>query len=233
MNLYGLDYSLYDLGFADPTIIESLPDSHAMIMDRTRMDREAENLLKLSNSILKISKRDSSPPKHRHDGTSPLPLGMDWSPPPRNWDGPNTIWPHDFHTGWSYCVAVPSWSILSESEGSEPVVFYRVQVGLQSPEGVTTTRGVLRRFNDFLKLSSDLKQSFPRKKLPPTPPKGFFRMKSRTVLEEVSNFFILPLAGLMHLYEFFLYLESKPLFRCEKLQAKAEFGLSMCLLTVV
>ncbi|MFQ6619186.1 hypothetical protein Gotur_001414 [Gossypium turneri] len=23
-----------------------------------------------------------SPPKHRHDGTSPLPLGMDWSPPP-------------------------------------------------------------------------------------------------------------------------------------------------------
>ncbi|CAI0444260.1 unnamed protein product [Linum tenue] len=24
-----------------------------------------------------------SPPKHRHDGTSPLPLGMDWSPPPR------------------------------------------------------------------------------------------------------------------------------------------------------
>ncbi|KAF3600610.1 hypothetical protein F2Q69_00033032 [Brassica cretica] len=26
-----------------------------------------------------------SPPKHRHDGTSPLPLGMDWSPPPRKW----------------------------------------------------------------------------------------------------------------------------------------------------
>ncbi|KAE8687677.1 Adenine phosphoribosyltransferase 5 isoform 1 [Hibiscus syriacus] len=25
-----------------------------------------------------------SPPKHRHDGTSPLPLGMDWSPPPLN-----------------------------------------------------------------------------------------------------------------------------------------------------
>lgn len=30
--------------------------------------------------------------------------------------------------------------------------FYRVQVGVQSPEGNTTTRGILRRFNDFLKL---------------------------------------------------------------------------------
>lgn len=34
--------------------------------------------------------------------------------------------------------------------------FYRVQVGLQSPEGITTTRGVLRRFNHFLKLFSDV-----------------------------------------------------------------------------
>ncbi|KAI3455298.1 hypothetical protein Pfo_011961 [Paulownia fortunei] len=184
MNLYGLDYSLFDLGFADPTLIESLSSSHPMITDRRQREKEAENLLKLSNSILKNSKRNDSPPKHRHDGTSPLPLGMDWSPPPRNWDGPNTIWPHDFHTGWIYCVTVPSWSILSESGGSEPVVFYRVQVGLRSPEGITTARGVLRRFSDFLKLSSDLKQSFHMKKLPPTPRKGLLRMKSRTLLEE-------------------------------------------------
>lgn len=34
--------------------------------------------------------------------------------------------------------------------------FYRVQVGIQSPEGITTTRGILRRFNDFLKLSSEV-----------------------------------------------------------------------------
>lgn len=34
--------------------------------------------------------------------------------------------------------------------------FYRVQVGVQSPEGITTTRGVLRRFNDFLKLFADV-----------------------------------------------------------------------------
>ncbi|KAK4427990.1 PX domain-containing protein EREX [Sesamum alatum] len=184
MNLYGLDYSLFDLGFADPTFNESLSGSHPMIIDRRNREREEENLLKLSNSILRNIKRNSSPPRRRHDGTSPLPLGMDWSPAPLNWDGPNTIWPHDFHTGWSYCVTVPSWSFLSESEGSEPVVFYRVQVGLQSPEGVTTTRGVLRRFNDFLKLSSDLKRSFHKKKLPPAPPKGLLRMKSKTLLEE-------------------------------------------------
>ena len=29
--------------------------------------------------------RNPSPPKHRHDGSSPLPLGMDWSAPPRKW----------------------------------------------------------------------------------------------------------------------------------------------------
>ncbi|KAL1089635.1 hypothetical protein V6Z11_D07G034400 [Gossypium hirsutum] len=59
-----------------------------------------------------------------------------------------------------------------------------VQVGLQSPEGVTTTRGVLRRFNDFLKLFTELKTAFPKKSLPPAPPKGLLRMKSRVLLEE-------------------------------------------------
>ncbi|EEF46943.1 PX domain-containing protein EREL1 isoform X1 [Ricinus communis] len=125
-----------------------------------------------------------SPPKHRHDGTSPLPLGMDWSPPPRKWNGRNTIWPHDPRSGWSYCVIIPSWVVLPKSRDSDPVVFYRVQIGLQSPEGVTTTRGVLRRFNDFLKLYTDLKRSFPKKNLPPAPPKGLLRLKSRALLEE-------------------------------------------------
>lgn len=35
--------------------------------------------------------------------------------------------------------------------------FYRVQISVQSPEGVTTMRGVLRRFNDFLKLLTDVR----------------------------------------------------------------------------
>ncbi|CAA7046812.1 unnamed protein product [Microthlaspi erraticum] len=125
-----------------------------------------------------------SPPKHRHDGTSPLPLGMDWSPPPRKWNGRDTVWPHDPRTGWSYCVTLPSWVVLPKSRNSDPVVFYRVQISVQSPEGVTTMRGVLRRFNDFLKLLTDLKRAFPKKIFPSAPPKGMLRMKSRAVLEE-------------------------------------------------
>nr|VDD40798.1 unnamed protein product [Brassica oleracea] len=125
-----------------------------------------------------------SPPKHRHDGTSPLPLGMDWSPPPRKLNGGDTVWPHDPRTGWSYCATIPSWAVLPKSKNSDPVVFYRVQISVQSPEGVTTMRGVLRRFNDFLKLLTDLKKAFPRKSFPSAPPKGLLRMKSRAVLEE-------------------------------------------------
>ncbi|KAI4376332.1 hypothetical protein MLD38_014109 [Melastoma candidum] len=125
-----------------------------------------------------------SPPKHRHDGTSPLPLGMDWSSPPRKWNGRETVWPHDHRTGWSYCVTVPSWSLLPKSRGSDPVVFYRVQIGLQSPEGVTSLHGVLRRFNDFLRLFSDIKKAFPKKTVPSAPPKGLLRIKSRALLDE-------------------------------------------------
>ncbi|XP_051148892.1 PX domain-containing protein EREL2-like isoform X2 [Andrographis paniculata] len=124
-----------------------------------------------------------STPKHRHDGTSPLPLGMDWSPPPRVWGGRETVWPHDPRTGWSYCVTIPSWIVLAKSKDSDPTVFYRVQVGLQSPEGITTTRTVLRRFNDFLKLHAAIKRSFPQKNVPPTPPKGLLRMKTKAMLE--------------------------------------------------
>ncbi|KAK3040941.1 hypothetical protein RJ639_028815 [Escallonia herrerae] len=168
-----------------------------------------------------------SPPKHRHDGTSPLPLGMDWSPPPRKWiklrmqghrdlesdqgfieqnklasfkedslrvlasvaspedhitcqnlNGRDTVWPHDPCTGWSYCITIPSWAVLPKSRESDPVVgqFYRVQVGIQSPEGVTTTRVVLRRFNDFLKLfaavSNQAKKIISQKESPPISAKG-------------------------------------------------------------
>ncbi|KAK7410258.1 hypothetical protein VNO78_00893 [Psophocarpus tetragonolobus] len=125
-----------------------------------------------------------SPPKHRHDGTSPLPLGMDWSPAPRKWNGRDTVWPHNHRTGWSYCVTIPSWAFVPKSRNSDPIVFYRVQVGVQSPEGITKLHGVLRRFNDFLKLFADIKKEFPRKNIPPAPPKGLLRLKSRALLEE-------------------------------------------------
>ncbi|XP_068669145.1 PX domain-containing protein EREL1-like [Aristolochia californica] len=132
-----------------------------------------------------------SPPKHRHDGNSPLPLGMDWSPPPKRWEGRDTVWPHDSRSGWSYCVTVPSWIVQAETKASEgsfidPVVFYRVQVGIQSPEGISLAGGVFRRFSDFLKLYSALKRVFPKKILPPHPPKHrFLRINSsKALLEE-------------------------------------------------
>ncbi|OAY62878.1 hypothetical protein ACMD2_17211 [Ananas comosus] len=133
----------------------------------------------------------NSPPKHRHDGTSPLPLGMDWSPPPKRWDGRNTIWPHNPQTGWSYSVMIPSWIVQTEPGASHdsflnPIVFYRIHIGIQSPEGVSSSHGVLRRFSDFLKLYSALKKSFPKKEIPPAPPKhSFLRINSsRLLLEE-------------------------------------------------
>ncbi|XP_042468738.1 PX domain-containing protein EREL1-like isoform X1 [Zingiber officinale] len=131
----------------------------------------------------------NSPPSHRHDGTSPLPLGMDWSPPPKRWDGRNTVWPHNHQTGWSYCVMIPSWSIQTEPgashESLNPIVFYRIHVGIQSPQGISTSHELLRRFSDFLKLHSALKKAFPRKDIPLAPPKhAFLRINSSRVLLE-------------------------------------------------
>ncbi|PHU02377.1 hypothetical protein BC332_27628 [Capsicum chinense] len=164
MNLYG-NYSYLDLGFNDPAFIESLS-------------------LYRNDDELQGRKSRKSPPKHRHDGTSPLPLGMDWSPAPRVWVGRDTIWPHDSHTRWSYCATIPSWTISLRPRGSATVVFYRVQIGIQSPDGSTTMREIRRRFSDFLKLSSELKKEFPKKKLPPAPSKGLLRMQSNELLEE-------------------------------------------------
>lgn len=122
--------------------------------------------------------------EHRHDGKSPLPLGMDWSAHPRQWGGRTTVWPHDPRTGWSYCVTVPSWVDLPKSTVSDPAVFYRVQVAIQSPEGITSTRLILRRFNDFLELYSSIKKEFVKKSLPQAPSKKRLRMKSETLLED-------------------------------------------------
>lgn len=170
MNLYTHDLSILDFGFPDHIIDYSL----------TAASEEPTHYHPRSNL---------TPPKHRHDGTSPLPLGMEWSPPPRKWDGDGlgSVWPHDSHTGWSYCITIPSWIILPKSSGSESsdnVVFYRVQVGIQSPEGITTTRAILRRFNEFLNLFSELKKAFPHRKLPPAPSKQLLRLKTSTLLQE-------------------------------------------------
>ncbi|KAH7302379.1 hypothetical protein KP509_23G069700 [Ceratopteris richardii] len=125
---------------------------------------------------------EDSPRGHRHDGCSPLPLGMDASPAPTRWTGANTIWPHDPRTGWSYCVMINSWVSVPDSgtasadvsNHASKVTYFRVLVGLQSPDGVSTLHGILRRFSHFMKLYDSLKCMFPKKKLP-VPPKKSFR----------------------------------------------------------
>ncbi|KAK5792775.1 hypothetical protein PVK06_033897 [Gossypium arboreum] len=180
MNLYAHDLSLFDFtNFSDNPIIDH-PSSFASFITTPPSDSDDVDAGNKPTSTA----TPKSPPKHRHDRTSPLPLGMDWSLPPRRWDGRDTVWPHNPQTGWSYCVTIPSWIILPTSGGSDIVVFYQVQVGIQSPEGVTTTREILRRFSDFLKLLSELKKIFPKKNLPPAPPKRILRVKNRTLLEE-------------------------------------------------
>ncbi|GAQ83479.1 Phox (PX) domain-containing protein [Klebsormidium nitens] len=128
-----------------------------------------------------------SPPRHRHDGTSPLPLGLDASRPPSQWTGKSTIWPHDAG-GWSYCAMIPSFTTSPNRAGgsdTQPIVFYRVQVGIQSPTAVSTLRGILRRFSDFLKLHLALKKAFPRKKIAAPPSKKQLRLTwTAQLLEE-------------------------------------------------
>ncbi|KAE8680829.1 signal recognition particle 54 kDa protein 2-like [Hibiscus syriacus] len=182
MNLYAHDLSLFDFtNFSDNPIIDHQSSFGSLIggySDSNGSDHGDDDVADGGN------KRSKSPPKHRHDRTSPLPLGMDWSLPPRRWNGRDTVWPHNPQTGWSYCVRIPSWILLPTSRGSDSVVFYKVQVGIQSPQGVTTTRGILRRYSDFLKLLFELKKIFPNKNLPPAPPKRILRVKNRTLLEE-------------------------------------------------
>ncbi|KAK9677225.1 hypothetical protein RND81_11G129300 [Saponaria officinalis] len=165
---YGIHPSFLEFGVPNEYILEALAHQYNNNNNHANVSE---------NSI-------ENPKNHRHDGTSPLPLGMDWSPPPSIWEGRGTVWPHEPHTGWSYCVTIPSWTILSDSGGSGSVVFYRVQVGIQTPEAVTTTRGTLHRFSDFLNLFSELKKIFPKKNLPVPPSRKLLGSKSKSLTEE-------------------------------------------------
>lgn len=54
---------------------------------------------------------------------SPLPFGMDWSPPPPNWNGPTTLWPHTSSSSWTFSSTIPSWLLVPQSTpSSDPVV---------------------------------------------------------------------------------------------------------------
>ncbi|KAI3521214.1 hypothetical protein L1887_10675 [Cichorium endivia] len=184
MSLYGYDAPFHDYGFSDTAITRSL-FGHAIPPMAATIDYDDELYARRRPPPRQRppSKTPSSPPKHRHDGTSPLPLGMDWSFAPLIWEGRNSVWGHDLHKGWSYCVTIPSLSSVPSADSSD-IVFYGVKVGIQSPDGITTTRTVPRRFNEFLKLYSELRKEFPKENLPPAPPKRLVKTKSKKVLVE-------------------------------------------------
>jgi hypothetical protein len=86
MNLYAHDLSLSDfnLNFSDPIL---QPFSHrrtSSSSNSTTAPCEDDDFVD-NNGGDRRAMANRSPPKHRHDGKSPLPLGMDWSPPPRKW----------------------------------------------------------------------------------------------------------------------------------------------------
>lgn len=84
MSMYGYDSSIYDFGFSsDPSI--TITNSFYTNPVLAGIDYEDELYARRRPPTRHTTPitNPSSPPKHRHDGTSPLPLGMDWSLPPR------------------------------------------------------------------------------------------------------------------------------------------------------
>lgn len=113
MNLYGgygTDLSLYDFGFSDPSIFEFSRNSPILShSSSTSITAYYDNDEPPRPSP---KKKNTSPPKHRHDGTSPLPLGMDWSPSPRIWVG--TVIFSIFHLFSLWIVIFPFLFFLNE-----------------------------------------------------------------------------------------------------------------------
>ncbi|PKI32006.1 hypothetical protein CRG98_047615, partial [Punica granatum] len=121
MDIFTHDLSLFGFNLSDQ-MMESLSQRHDSPQSSPSTSAALPGPGDDSNPRAAKAAAPASPPPHRHDGKSPLPLGMDWSLPPSKWEGRNTVWPHDPRTGWSYCVTIPSWTILPKSSGSEPVV---------------------------------------------------------------------------------------------------------------
>ena len=91
MNIYANEFSLFDFDYSDSlthpyphrrisTSVDSGIVFHNYDYDYDDHTVHAKaNYAGISNNR---AVRNRSPPKHRHDGMSPLPLGMDWTPPP-------------------------------------------------------------------------------------------------------------------------------------------------------
>lgn len=79
MDMYTYDLSLLDI--SDP-FFDPISTSHLHhLLHRSSSSSSSSN----SSTVIDRHDKPKSPPRHRHDGTSPLPLGMDWSLPPRKW----------------------------------------------------------------------------------------------------------------------------------------------------
>lgn len=79
MDIFTHDLSLFDFNLSD-TMIESLPHRHDSPPSSPSTSSAAA-----AGPSGESNHRAVSPPRHRHDGRSPLPLGMDWSLPPSKW----------------------------------------------------------------------------------------------------------------------------------------------------
>ncbi|KAG5525571.1 hypothetical protein RHGRI_032015 [Rhododendron griersonianum] len=78
MNIYGLELGLHDFGISDPSIIGSLSRSFPFLSTTTDFKTTKVDDNRPPPPVVP-KKKKASPPRHRHDGTSPLPFGMDWS----------------------------------------------------------------------------------------------------------------------------------------------------------
>ncbi|KAI8559527.1 hypothetical protein RHMOL_Rhmol04G0180400 [Rhododendron molle] len=80
MNMFGLEPALYNFRFSVLSIIGSLSHSPFQILynfTKTNYDDDRP-----PPAVVMPKKKKANPLRHRHDGTSPLPFAMDWSPPP-------------------------------------------------------------------------------------------------------------------------------------------------------
>lgn len=85
MNVYAHDFSLLDFNYSD-SIAE--PYYHRRFSSSLESGIVFHNYgydgrdVRGKDNYGGRPVQNRSPPKHLHDGTSPLPLGMDWSPSP-------------------------------------------------------------------------------------------------------------------------------------------------------
>ena len=87
MNLYAPDLSVLDFnfGFSPDSIDEPFSIRRSLLNSGlTHLDEDYYGNGRYGRRHVAPNPAPP-PPSHRHDGTSPLPMGMDWSPPPRKW----------------------------------------------------------------------------------------------------------------------------------------------------